>query len=253
MKKVLMIGSLLGIVIAGAALAQTMTEFGAATAGGTIGGAAGKGVSEGVVSIFGKLDQQTKAAAKTAPTSAAPATPSKITAPAASAPAGGPTADAGPPPAPSPAPAPRPRVAAAPAAKPVAKAPAKPAQDFDISPPRPRRVVSRPALDTVPDPPPPAHAEAKVAAAPAPPPPPVVEIAPVLPPPPPPRQASLQDLKELTPGANREDVLRLGAPASRITMFDDGHLLEIYSYSANNTRIGVVRLNDGAVSKVELR
>jgi hypothetical protein len=36
-------------------------------------------------------------------------------------------------------------------------------------------------------------------------------------------------------------------------MFDDGHLLEIFSYSANNIRIGVVRLSDGAVSKVELR
>jgi hypothetical protein len=51
----------------------------------------------------------------------------------------------------------------------------------------------------------------------------------------------------------REEVLKLGPPASRISMFDDGHFLEIYSYATRNTPIGVVRLNDGAVSRVELR
>ena len=49
-------------------------------------------------------------------------------------------------------------------------------------------------------------------------------------------------------------MLKLGVPASRITMYgDEGHLLEIYSYITNGAIFGVVRLSDGAVSKVELR
>jgi len=36
-------------------------------------------------------------------------------------------------------------------------------------------------------------------------------------------------------------------------MMDDGHLLEIYSYATSNATFGVVRLSDGAVSRVELR
>jgi hypothetical protein len=49
--------------------AQTMTEFGAATAGSVVGGASGKSVSDGINSIFGKVNQQT---AKAAGTEAAP-------------------------------------------------------------------------------------------------------------------------------------------------------------------------------------
>ncbi len=48
-------------------------------------------------------------------------------------------------------------------------------------------------------------------------------------------------------------MLKLGAPASRISMFDDGHVLEIYTYAASNATFAVVRLSDGAVSRVELR
>jgi hypothetical protein len=36
-------------------------------------------------------------------------------------------------------------------------------------------------------------------------------------------------------------------------MFDDGHVLEIYTYAASNATFAVVRLSDGAVSRVELR
>ena len=47
----------------------------------------------------------------------------------------------------------------------------------------------------------------------------------------------------------RADLLELGPPTARITMFDNGGLLEIFSYST----LGTVRLTDGNVSKVQLR
>jgi hypothetical protein len=50
----------------------------------------------------------------------------------------------------------------------------------------------------------------------------------------------------------REDLLKLGAPASRIMMSDDGHLLETFSYAQKDTSIGRVKLTDGAVSSVEV-
>jgi hypothetical protein len=76
----------------------------------------------------------------------------------------------------------------------------------------------------------------------------------VVPPPLPPPDVTAENLKGIAPGAAREDVLKLGVPAARITMFgDDGHLLEIYNYMSKNATFGVVRLSDGAVSKVELR
>jgi hypothetical protein len=87
-------------------------------------------------------------------------------------------------------------------------------------------------------------------------PPPVVVPEPVAPPPPPPEVTS-EDLKNLVAGTNRDDLLKLGAPASRLTMFDDGHLQETFRYYAHgpngDTPIGVVRLVDGAVSAVEVR
>jgi hypothetical protein len=48
-------------------------------------------------------------------------------------------------------------------------------------------------------------------------------------------------------------VLKLGPPSSRITMYDDGHLVEIFRYQARDTTFGVVRLSDGSVSRVEVR
>ena len=76
-------GVVLALSLAGTAAAQSLTEFGAAAAAGATGGAAGKSVSDGIDKIFGKVNDQTKAAAKTdpsqqktapAPASAAPAT-----------------------------------------------------------------------------------------------------------------------------------------------------------------------------------
>jgi len=73
----------------------------------------------------------------------------------------------------------------------------------------------------------------------------------VLPPPPPP-QATTEDLKTLASGTSKAEVLKLGAPSSRITMIDDGHLVEIFRYQTRQTTIGVVRLSDGSVSSVQV-
>jgi hypothetical protein len=108
-------------------------------------------------------------------------------------------------------------------------------------------------VESVPPPPPAAGSRRasapKPAAEPA-----MPEIAPPPPPPPPPPpQVTAAELKNISKGLSREDLLKLGAPASRITMDDDGHLLEIFSYSDKDTSFGRVRLIDGAVATVEIR
>lgn len=53
------------VLVASLAAAQTMTEVGASAAGSAIGSAAGKKVSDGITSIFGKVDKAAGKAAKT--------------------------------------------------------------------------------------------------------------------------------------------------------------------------------------------
>jgi hypothetical protein len=188
------------LLAAGLAGAQTITEVGASAAGGAIGSAAGKKVSEGITSIFGKVDKAAGKAAKP------PEDNSK----------GAPLLDVGP------------------------------------------AVVVKGAggAESVPPPPPPAAGHRASVAKPAPPTPEALpEILPPPPPPPPPPPAvTVDDLKKVTNGMSREEVLRMGAPSSRIMMDDDeGHLLEVYSYADKDTSIGRVRLKDGAVASVEIR
>lgn len=71
---------------------------------------------------------------------------------------------------------------------------------------------------------------------------------PALPPPP---VMLPEDLHSLSTGMARADVLRLGAPSSKITTFEDGHVVEIYSYYQNGQRFGGVKLTDGLVSSVQ--
>lgn len=182
------------LLIAALASGQTMTEVGATAAGGAIGSAAGKKVSDGITSIFGKVDKTTAKAAKP------PEDNSK----------GAPLLEVGPG---------APRVSGGESVPP----PPPPLGSHRASAPKP--VTAEPLPEIVPPPPPP---------------------------PPPPPQVTAADLKKLTNGTGRADVLKLGAPASRIMMSDDGHLLEVFSYADKDAAIGRVRLTDGAVSSVEV-
>ena len=74
------------------------------------------------------------------------------------------------------------------------------------------------------------------------------DVAPVLPPPP---VMSPEDLRSVSTGMTRADVLKLGAPSSKITMFEDGHVVEQYSYHQNGQKFGGVKLTDGVVSSVQ--
>jgi hypothetical protein len=58
-------------------------------------------------------------------------------------------------------------------------------------------------------------------------------------------------LRAVASGANRSEVIgSLGVPAARITMDDNGHLVEILQYNANGARVGSVRCSDGRVESV---
>lgn len=177
--------------------AQTMTEVGASAAGSAIGSAGGKKISEGINSIFGKVDSSTARAARPV------------------------------------------EVNASYRAAPIETPPIKPPQ------------APSGGAESVPPPPPPAHRASPPKPAPAPEP--LPEIVPPPPPPPPAPQATAEDLKKVANGTSREDLLKLGAPASRITMSDDGHVLEVFSYADKDTSLGRVRLTDGTVSSVEIR
>ncbi len=187
------------LLIGTIAAAQTMTEVGASAAGGAIGSAAGKKVSEGITSIFGKVDKTTAKAAKGADDTS------------------------------------------------------KSAPLIDVGPAVVKTSNAGSAGESVPPPPPPAGHRASVAK-------PAVAtetlpeiVPPPPPPPPPPPQVTVNDLKKIVNGMKREDLLKLGAPGSRIMMDEDGHLLEVFSYFDKEMSIGRVRLTDGIVASVEVR
>ena len=74
------------------------------------------------------------------------------------------------------------------------------------------------------------------------------DVAPTLPPP---AVMSPDDLRSVSTGMTRADVLRFGAPSSKITMFEDGHVVEQYSYHQNGQKFGGLKLTDGVVSSVQ--
>ena len=199
---------LIVLVLAGSAWSQGLTEVAGAVAGGSVGGVAGKKVSEGITNVFEKVNATTSKAAKTV----------------------------------------KPQETAA------QKGPGQKGAEGTVLQVGPGGVVKDHSL--VPPPPPPVRRLASVV-----PPPPtrvgppaamLVQPIPVLPPPPP-AHATAEDLQALSSGANRSDVLKLGAPSSRITMYDDGHLVEIYRYQSHDSTFGVVRLKDGSVSNVQVQ
>jgi hypothetical protein len=114
----------------------------------------------------------------------------------------------------------------------------------------------RPRVDTVPPPPPPALHPARAPRVSKPQVPVVAAYVPepVVQPPPAvrPRMTSAE-LSQVTPGTSREDVLKLGTPAAKITMFDGGHLVEVYRYADKDNSLGSIQLSDGEVSNVIVR
>jgi hypothetical protein len=76
----------------------------------------------------------------------------------------------------------------------------------------------------------------------------LADVAPAYPPPP---VMSPEHLRSVSTGMTRADVLNFGAPSSKITTFEDGHLVEIYSYHQNGQKFGGVKLTDGVVSNVQ--
>jgi hypothetical protein len=227
----------LGVLVfalAGVTFGQSLIEVGAAAAGGAAGGAAGKKVSEGISTIFGQVDKQAKEASKDK--SLKQEKPAEASAPATSLAPGSPVAAT---------------------AAPEGTGTLPPAVLRGVTKPRTSRVEAAHAdPGAVPAPPPAPGRKVSAVVAKAQPPAPALAIdfqLPILPAPPPPPEATAADLKTLAVGTPREDLLKLGAPASRITMTDSGHLLEIYHYTSRGGTFGVVRLNDGSVSSVELR
>ncbi len=206
------------ILLGGSLGAQSLVEYSGAAAGGTAGGVAGKKVSDGLTSIFNKLD---KAAGRAA---AADKPAAKDT--------NAPLFDVGP---------------GVPHSH--ATAPSAPPATMAAAPAAASAKAARVEPGSVP-PPPPVRKFAVRRSAPAP----RVEAEPMPEPiaPPPPPVATAADLRTIVVGSRRSELAKLGLPAARITMYDDGHLIEVFRYMSNDTRIGVVRLSDGKVSSVQV-
>jgi len=72
-------------------------------------------------------------------------------------------------------------------------------------------------------------------------------------PPPPPAAPVNVDLALIAKGMERDSLLALGRPSSKMTLYEDGHLVEVYQYRNQTVASGTVRLRDGAVSAIEAR
>ena len=182
------------VLINSMGFSQSLLEHAGAAAGGSVGGVAGKKVSDGMTAIFGKVDQTAKKAAKGA----------------------------------------------------TAKSAASNEPAFEVGPGVPKQRAS------VPPPPPPVRKAAVTKTAPMPMPTQRIvlplekaEVEPAL-------TVSLSELRGVTSGMSRSEVLKLGTPSARITMYDDGHLVEIYRYLDREANLGTLRLTDGAVSSVQV-
>lgn len=72
-------------------------------------------------------------------------------------------------------------------------------------------------------------------------------------PPLPPEAPVNVDLGQIERGMARETLLALGKPTSKITLYEEGHMVEVYQYRNQTVASGTVRLRDGAVATVEAR
>ena len=203
------------LAVAGLAWSQAITDVAAVVAGGSVGTGAGKKVGQGIASVLQNVNTATTKAAKTERVDSVDKPPERAL-PKPSQKAG--TGDSG----------------SSGGGTVLQTGPGGVVKDHSLVPPPPPKKIA-----VVPPPPP------LTTPIPA-----VLTPVIVLPPPP---QATPEDLKTLASGASRAEVLKLGAPSSRITMFDDGHLVEIFRYQARDTTFGIVRLSDGSVSSVQVR
>jgi hypothetical protein len=68
---------------------------------------------------------------------------------------------------------------------------------------------------------------------------------------PPAKEPALADLLSVKTGAREESLTAsLGQPTSRVTIPDDGHLVEILRYTAAGQLLGVIRVDNGEVVNV---
>lgn len=77
----------------------------------------------------------------------------------------------------------------------------------------------------------------------------LAKVLPTTPLAPPPVMTAVS-FNNITSGMSRSELLRLGAPQFKVTMDEDGHLAELYSYAQEGQRVGSVKLLDGAVAVI---
>ena len=233
------------LLTAGLLAAQNMTEYGAAMAGASVGGASGKAVSSGISTIFGKMDDQTvkaagkeenKALGKEENKVKPSATQTTIATTTTGQPAAVYSADPGVPGAP--------RRAATKKAKAASASTVN--EDTSVPPPPPlaeRASVRKPVsgTDALHAPPPVPFAPFTLA-----------DAVPATPIPPPPTMTP-EAFRKIAAGMSRREVLILGEPSSRISMFEDGHMVEMFSYRASGQPFGHLRLEDGTVVRAEAK
>jgi len=69
---------------------------------------------------------------------------------------------------------------------------------------------------------------------------------------PPAKQATAEELALIKIGTTEKDLIAaLGPPTSRITIPDEGHMLETYQYRANGKPLATIRLDNGQVVTIE--
>lgn len=72
--------------------------------------------------------------------------------------------------------------------------------------------------------------------------------------PPPRKEPTAEELASIHVGASEQELVSaLGQPESKVTIPDDGHLVEICQYWSNGRQLGTVRLDNGQVVNVESR
>ena len=85
---------------------------------------------------------------------------------------------------------------------------------------------------------------------PAPSPEPIVYLTPVVAPPP--KEPALQDLLNVQIGSKEQDcIAALGAPSSRISIPEEGHMTELLRFTAKGRLLGTIRLDNGQVVNVQ--